>query len=119
MRGSEQKKWGLHGVVYSSHGANGLSKLRNVTWVFLKLGNHKFDSTETIAVMQVFFLSMQMCLADCSGFLCQFLVDDKWYVLIGQLLSSLAMNSTNSHHAEGSSRDGALRVNRVGSTTAQ
>jgi hypothetical protein len=103
-------------TVQKAISVNGLSQLRNVMSVFLKLDNHKFDSTETIAVLQVFFLSvMQKCLADCSGFLCQFLVDDKWCVLIEQLLSSLAMNS---HHAEGSSRD-RVRVNLVGSTTAQ
>jgi hypothetical protein len=89
-------------TVQKAISVNGLSQLRNVMSVFLKLDNRKFDSTETIAILQVFFLSiMQKCLADCSGFLCQFLVDD-----------------INSHHAEGSSRD-RVRVNLVGSTTAQ
>lgn len=62
---------------------SGLSELRTVTCVFMKLDNYKFVSTDTIANLQIYFYSMQQCLSDCGGFLRQFLVDDKGCVLIG------------------------------------
>ena len=61
----------------------GLSELRAVTTLFLKLDTYSTDRFHNLADLQPIFLAMQMCLEKCGGLLRQFIIDDKGCVLIG------------------------------------
>ena len=61
----------------------GLSELRTVTTLFLKLETYSTDKYCNLSDLQPFVLAMQECLEECGGMLRQFIIDDKGCVLIG------------------------------------
>lgn len=71
----------LQGIITNS--LSGLSEMRTVTTLFLKLDSFNFDEYSDPLILDEFFINMQKCLFECGGMLRQFLVDDKGCVLIG------------------------------------
>lgn len=71
----------LQGVIANS--LSGLSEMRTVTTLFLKLDNFNFEEFNDPSILDEFFINMQRCLFECGGMLRQFLVDDKGCVMIG------------------------------------
>ena len=61
----------------------GLSELRTVTTLFLKLDTYSTDKYRNLSDLQPFVLDMQVCLEECGGMLRQIIIDDKGCVLIG------------------------------------
>ena len=55
----------------------GLSELRNVTTMFVKLDDYSTGETLDAKQLHSYLVAMQKCLMECGGFLRQFLVDDK------------------------------------------
>jgi class 3 adenylate cyclase len=60
-----------------------MSELRTVTTMFVKMDNYSPTDNVDCSSLHPYLLAMQECLAECGGFLRQFLVDDKGCVLIG------------------------------------
>jgi class 3 adenylate cyclase/Cdc6-like AAA superfamily ATPase len=71
----------LQGIITNS--LSGLSEMRTVTTLFLKLDSFTFTEYADPTCLDEFFVNMQKCLFECGGMLRQFLVDDKGCVLIG------------------------------------
>jgi class 3 adenylate cyclase len=71
----------LQGIIANS--LSGLSEMRTVTTLFLKLDSFTFSEYADPSSLDEFLVNMQKCLFECGGMLRQFLVDDKGCVLIG------------------------------------
>lgn len=71
----------LQGIITNS--LSGLSEMRTVTTLFLKLDSFSFDEFTDHTSLDEFFINMQKCLFESGGMLRQFLIDDKGCVLIG------------------------------------